>query len=150
MPNAWRHIVNRFKADGATNVGFWWCPGEQAGGVRPQIDASYPGDAYVDWVGSDDYNRDSSGAYSACRNGWVEWSWEFNYDSGCGTLGSTEQEWGPRKPFVDGETGSKYDTLCKDPAVSRHARGGQHTSTTFCGHGGGRNPDGNVGGRHAT
>jgi hypothetical protein len=108
--NAWRHIVNRFQADGATNVGFWWSPGEQAGTPpRAQTNDSYPGDAYVDWVGSDGYNRNSSGAYEACRNGWNEFSWIFGYDSSCGGIGSIERQWGLRKPFVVGETGSKYD-----------------------------------------
>jgi beta-mannanase len=108
--NAWRHVVSRFQADGATNVGFWWCPGEQAdgGGRRAQINASYPGDQYVDWVGSDSYNGDTNTASSATRNGWTEFSWNFNY-----TLSgqpSMEQQWGPKKPFFVGETGSKYDT----------------------------------------
>jgi len=106
--SAWRHIVDRFKADGATNVGFIWCPTEQAGGRRTQINATYPGDAYVDWVSSDYYNHDSLGAYAAARNGWNEFSWIFNYQ----LFGqpSMEQQWGPRKPYFVSETGSKYDT----------------------------------------
>ncbi|MBV9485818.1 MAG: hypothetical protein JO246_07135 [Frankiaceae bacterium] len=107
--NAWRHIVARFQQDGATNVGFIWCPDEQAGGVRPQINASYPGDQYVDWVSSDVYNNDSSGAYSTpTHSGWAEFSELFNYQvSG---MPSIEQQFGPSKPFFVGETGSKYDT----------------------------------------
>jgi Glycosyl hydrolase family 26 len=107
--NAWRHVVNRFRADGATNVGFWWCPGESAGGaLRTQINQSYPGDQYVDWVGSDGYNWDTNTAYNATRPGWNEFSWTFNYQiSGSPSM---EQQWGPEKPFVVGETGTKYDT----------------------------------------
>jgi hypothetical protein len=112
--NAWRHVVNRFKADGATNVGFWWSPGEQAGGVRTQTDQSYPGDAYVDWVGTDDYDHASSSAYNACVPGWNEFSYIFGYTSADCGAGSMEREWGPEKPFVVGETGSKYDGSIPD------------------------------------
>jgi beta-mannanase len=107
--NAWGHVVSRFKSDGATNVGFWWCPGEQAdgNGLRSQINASYPGDTYVDWVGSDGYNRDS-GYSTPLHSGWAEFSELFNYSvSG---HPSTEQQYGPTKPFFVGETGTKYDT----------------------------------------
>jgi hypothetical protein len=107
--SAWQHIVNRFKADGASNVGFVWCPTEQANTTtRAQIRATYPGDSYVDWVSSDSYNWDENGAYSATRPGWNEFSWIFNYQlSG---MPSMEQEWRPTKPFFVSETGTKYDT----------------------------------------
>ena len=52
---AWRHIVGRFRAVGATNVKWVWAPGAQtwADGTWKYF---YPGSAYVDWVGIDDYN----------------------------------------------------------------------------------------------
>ena len=106
--NAWRHVVVRMQSDGATNVGFVWCPTEQAAAARKQINASYPGDAYVDWVSSDSYNGDTNTSYSATHRGWSEFSWMFNYhltDSP-----SMEQQWGARKPFFVSETSSKYDT----------------------------------------
>jgi hypothetical protein len=111
--NAWRHVVNRVKADGATNVGWWWSPGEQGdgNGIRAQTDASYPGDAYIDWVGTDNYNGNSG---SPCRTGWAEFGYLFGYTStDCG-FGGEERTWGPRKPFVVGETGSKYDASQPD------------------------------------
>lgn len=106
--NAWRHVVNLFKSDGAKNVGFVWCPGEQAGGTRTQVNASYPGDQYVDWVSSDGYNGDTNAGYSATVPGWNEFSWIFNYR--LTGYPSMEQQWGPEKPFFVSETGSKYDT----------------------------------------
>jgi beta-mannanase len=110
--NAWRHIVTRMHADGATNVGFVWNPTEQAdgNGTRTKINSTYPGDAYVDWISSDSYNWDKNGAYNACRPGWNEFSWIFNYDKTCGSYGSMERQWGPEKPFFVAETGTKYDT----------------------------------------
>ena len=50
---AWRHVHDRFAAAGASNVSWIWAPiaGPSAGVV-----ATYPGDAYVDWVGLDGFN----------------------------------------------------------------------------------------------
>src|SRR5579871_4316619 len=52
---AWRHIRSIFTARGATNVHFVWCPNAWAitAGYGQQY---YPGDAYVDWIGSDGYD----------------------------------------------------------------------------------------------
>ncbi len=106
---AWRRIVERFKARGADNVGFWWCPNE--GVRRDAIDKSYPGDEYVDWVGSDWYNFQyvSDGGWSTpIHPGWAEF-WEmFNYPPGDGYQ-SQHSKWGPRKPFVIGETNTVHD-----------------------------------------
>lgn len=106
--SAWRHVVVRMQSDGATNVGFVWCPTEEAGGLRRKINASYPGDAYVDWVSSDSYNGDSNTVYSATVPGWNEFSWIFNYH--LTGYPSMEQQWGPEKPYFVSETSSKYDT----------------------------------------
>jgi hypothetical protein len=106
----WRRIVGIFRQQGATNVGFWWTPTE--GYNRACADQSYPGDAYVDWVGSDVYNTDNSSWSTPLHNGWAEFNEMFNYSqNGSGQPAvSKEAEWGPVKPFVVGETGSKYDT----------------------------------------
>lgn len=53
---AWRHVVKRFRAVGATNVAFVWCPSWLAFG-NGRAEAFYPGDTYVDWVGADGYAR---------------------------------------------------------------------------------------------
>ena len=106
--SAWRHVVVRMQSDGARNVGFVWCPTEQASAARTQINASYPGDAYVDWVSSDSYNGDTNTAYSATVPGWNEFSWIFNYH--LTGYPSMQQQWGPEKPFFVSETSSKYDT----------------------------------------
>ena len=51
---AWQHIWTIFHSDGATNVAFVWCPSILA----PSVSAAYyPGDAYVDWIGWDGYDR---------------------------------------------------------------------------------------------
>jgi hypothetical protein len=111
--NAWRHVVTRMRADGATNVGFVWCFNEYAGGNRrTKVNASYPGDRYVDWVSSDSYNWDTSTAYAAGVPGWHEFNWMFNYSNcpGDSSCVSKEQQHGPTKPFFVWETNTKYDT----------------------------------------
>ncbi|MBR7832345.1 hypothetical protein KDL01_03700 [Actinospica durhamensis] len=54
----WRYVVRLFRTLGVTNAAFVWCPnvGEPLG--KPASDW-YPGDAYVDWIGSDAYPRQS-------------------------------------------------------------------------------------------
>jgi hypothetical protein len=130
--DAWRRVVNTFKGQGATNVGFFWNPGE--GGVdRSCSVASYPGDAYVDWVGTEVYNfcfvGESTCMVTPLHSGWAEW-WELpnyttlatwqcasepvgapycvsqydKFSSGRGIAGYTR-----RKPMVIGESGTVYD-----------------------------------------
>lgn len=109
---AWRRVVDRFKARGATNVGFWWCPME--GYHRASADASYPGDEYVDWVGTDTYNWSYVGedSYSTpLHPGWAEFGELFDYktDAGGAPLQNRHDRYGPRKAFVVGETGCTHD-----------------------------------------
>ncbi len=54
---AWRHLHDIFVAHGATNVGWVWAPNWYSLPVAPwnTIDAYYPGDQYVDWVGISGY-----------------------------------------------------------------------------------------------
>lgn len=60
--NAWRRVVDIFRAVGATNVSWAWVPNAypQEPGLAPGIDrdlaAYWPGDDYVDWAGADFYD----------------------------------------------------------------------------------------------
>jgi cellulose synthase (UDP-forming) len=45
--DAYRHVVDRFRADGVTNVLWVWSPGGEADAA-----SYYPGDDYVDYVGT--------------------------------------------------------------------------------------------------
>lgn len=63
--SAWRRMVNIFRAQGASNVKFVWCFSSSALYAIPKDPwdnpaAAYPGDAYVDWVSFDGYNRGTS------------------------------------------------------------------------------------------
>jgi beta-mannanase len=53
---AWIRYVNIFRGDEANNVKFVWSPNENAGGTDPFTEY-FPGDAYVDYVALDGYNR---------------------------------------------------------------------------------------------
>jgi Glycosyl hydrolase family 26 len=62
---AWRHIVDTFRAAGATNVRWVWCPfAVDAGDSGRDWSRYYPGARYVDWVGMDGYNWGSTRSWS--------------------------------------------------------------------------------------
>ncbi len=53
---AWRHIVNLFRAQGASNVTWLWTVNiiDARGGIQPPA-PWWPGSSYVNWVGIDGY-----------------------------------------------------------------------------------------------
>lgn len=59
---AWRHLHDLFVAAGATNTVWVWCPNRSSVPNTRWNGAAnyYPGDAYVDWVCVDGYNRTAS------------------------------------------------------------------------------------------
>lgn len=65
----WRHVVQKFRDVGATNVSWIWSPNVQPWNAQ-QLYGSYaqifPGDAYVDFIGLDGYNWGTS-------QSWSEW-----------------------------------------------------------------------------
>jgi hypothetical protein len=56
---AYRHVHDRFEAAGATNVKFVWNVNVTSS-KSVSAAAFYPGDAYVDWMAIDGYNRNAS------------------------------------------------------------------------------------------
>ena len=107
----WRRVVTVMHDRGATNVGFWWSPSE--GYNRSCLTNSYPGDAFVDWVGTDSFNHcfvaESHCYATPYSGGWAEFGQIFDYEQGFGNLTTQHDRFGPRKPFVIGETGTVYD-----------------------------------------
>jgi hypothetical protein len=51
---AWKHIVDLFRFQGATNVRWVWSPNEDSGGSLP-LGSLYPGDEWVDWIAMDGF-----------------------------------------------------------------------------------------------
>ncbi|MEO8927085.1 MAG: hypothetical protein ABI306_07960 [Caulobacteraceae bacterium] len=54
--SAWRRIWNIFRQAGATNAAFVWCPS-----ARGDSTPYYPGDAYVDWIAADKFDKKHHG-----------------------------------------------------------------------------------------
>lgn len=112
--DAWKRTVEIFQQRGATNVGWYVCPNE--GHTRSTIDRvrQLLPESYYDWAGSDWYNWCFVSEASSCwstplHGGWAEF-WEvFNYQNPPGGERSQHDQWGPRKPFVIGETNTVYD-----------------------------------------
>src|SRR5688572_29735307 len=63
---AWRHVVGMFRANGARNVHFVWAPHVAYAGFND----FYPGDAWVDWVGTGALN------FGTVAH-WSQW-WSFD------------------------------------------------------------------------
>jgi hypothetical protein len=61
---AWRHVVDIFRQEEATNVRWVWSPNVAYEGSTP-FEEVYPGDTYVDWVGLDGYNWGASMPWSS-------------------------------------------------------------------------------------
>ncbi len=53
--NAFQHIVDIFRAAGASNVEFIWCVATSASSTS--FTELFPGDSYVSWVAMDGYNK---------------------------------------------------------------------------------------------
>jgi endoglucanase len=94
---SWKKIVDMFRARGAANAKWAWCPNHKGPGGSPMaapLTDFYPGDAYVDWIGLDSYNM-----ASAVGNPWIDFEplLAASYDEVCAIT--------PDKPFMLGEVG---------------------------------------------
>jgi mannan endo-1,4-beta-mannosidase len=67
----WRHVVDIFVHEGASNVTWVWAPNVVGPDTSP-LASLYPGDGYVDWVGISGYNWGTSP--SAPGNIWQSFS----------------------------------------------------------------------------
>jgi hypothetical protein len=67
---AWRHLVRIFRAAGADNVKWVFCPYAFSSKTSPaeRWRAYYPGDAFVDWVGMDGYNWGAARSWSSWQS----------------------------------------------------------------------------------
>lgn len=91
---AWRHIHTLFTKVGATNVSWVWTPNDVEGG-NVSLQAIYPGNAYVDWVGIDVFNWGK-------RN---DSSWQ-SFAQVMANSYQVLQQVAPKKPIVVAETAS--------------------------------------------
>lgn len=98
---AWRHVHDIFRAVGATNATWVWCPSATAGSSVQQLEALYPGNAYVDWTCLDGYNW---GTNPRAPGAWMSFDQLFRpaYEA-------IVEHVAPTKPMVIGEVGSSED-----------------------------------------
>jgi beta-mannanase len=69
---AWRKVRAVFDEEGAANVTWVWCVNKDYAGAA-DIAGLYPGDAYVDWLALDAYNRGTASAGSGGQFGGTGW-----------------------------------------------------------------------------
>jgi beta-mannanase len=126
---AWRHVVDLFRADGATNVTWVWCPnitsppGSASDTAQDKLPHWYPGDSYVDWTGFDAYNWSTTinapwMTFDQLMTGYPKWY---------GDTYHAIQQLAPSKPMLLGEFASHNwagdkslwikDALLKIPAL---------------------------------
>lgn len=91
---AWRHIVDVFEAEGATNVQWVWCPNASSF-ADGEAQAFYPGDAYVDWLCADGYNwapgrGDNWRSFSTIFSSFYDWASQKNMPIMVGEFGVQE------------------------------------------------------------
>jgi beta-mannanase len=93
---AWRHIIDVFRAVGTTNASYVWCPNiEFPNSPNPTYASLYPGDSYVDWSCLDGYNWGT-----ARSTGWQTFDQVFSYSY------NEVLKVAPSKPMMLGEFGS--------------------------------------------
>ena len=95
---AWQHVHDIFTQNGVTNATWVWCPNISGNTTLPMA-SLYPGDAYVDWICLDGYNK-----YSV----WLEFHTVFT-GSGINWLSNSYEEIlvvAPDKPLMLGEIAS--------------------------------------------
>lgn len=99
---AWRHVVSLFRAVGATNVTWVWCP-NISGQYSSPLEGLYPGDDYVDWTCMDGYNWGTTRS-----NEWQTFTQVFGGSDYNGNQNTYQQllDLAPSKPIMIGETAS--------------------------------------------
>jgi carbohydrate binding protein with CBM4/9 domain/glycosyl hydrolase family 26 len=96
---AYRHIHDRFDADGVTNVLYMWTiTGSKS--YYSTVPSLYPGDSYVDWIGYDPYNFFTcNGSTWKTYSQTVDPAYQWLMNNGHGN-----------KPFILAEYGSAIDS----------------------------------------
>lgn len=111
---AWRHVHDIFRAQGANNATWVWCP-NIVGSQSTPLSGLYPGDNYVDWTAVDGYN------YGTDRNNKPQTFAEiFGYSSYNGGFNTYEmlQAQAPTKPIMIAETASSENGASKSAWIT--------------------------------
>lgn len=65
---AYRHIVERFRAQNVSNVKWVWTTNASNSGAKSTLKGSYPGDDYVDYTSIDGYNWGTAQSWSSWQS----------------------------------------------------------------------------------
>jgi beta-mannanase len=103
--SAYRHVHDLVVAAGATNVQWVWCfnNGSTPDASYNDPAQSYPGDAYVDWVGIDGYNWGLDPSWDPTGNHWT------SFDSMFTSAYAQARAIAPKRPIMIGEVASSED-----------------------------------------
>jgi hypothetical protein len=108
---AYRHIVQRFRAEGATNVSWVWDTMGYSGYYSLYTGGLYPGDDVVDWIGWDPYNW-----YLCHGSAWKSFAdkvtpfYNWLLQNGHGNKPFMLSEWGSRESDTDASAKQKWFT----------------------------------------
>lgn len=99
---AWRHVVDVFRAQGASNVNWVWCPNVVGANSTP-LSGLYPGNDYVEWTGMDGYNWGTDEG-----NQWQSFSDVFSGSAYNGDHNTYQEvlDLAPDKPMMIAEIGT--------------------------------------------
>jgi hypothetical protein len=107
---AWQHVVDIFRREGAfpkVSLMLNYAEGFYGNGDVMDEAQAYPGDAYVDWVSSDGYNHNASGAWCGTHAGWCELSvFTHGRPAPTNTPVGVEKDFRGIKPYAVAETGT--------------------------------------------
>jgi len=96
--SAAQHVHDRFLAQGATNVVWVFNPSGYTTLFPTRMNALYPGDAYVDWIGYDPYSGGATGSWEdvdyVLTTKYPMYTWATSTKSGSHTKPLMWVEWG--------------------------------------------------------
>lgn len=116
---AWRHIVDVFRAAGATNAVWVWCPNASAI-ADGEATKYYPGAGYVDWVCGDGYNfapnrpGDEWETFAQIYNGFYAAATKYGKPIMIGEFGVLERKPGEKEQWFR----QAHDWIQAHPAVA--------------------------------
>ncbi len=116
---AWRHIHDIFRAAGATNAVWVWCPNASAIADGKAM-AYYPGGEYVDWTCGDGYNfapnrpGDKWESFAEIYNGFYAKATKLGKPIMIGEFGALERKPGEKEQWLRGAR----DWIVQHPAVA--------------------------------
>ena len=102
---AYKRVHDLVVAAGATNVQWVWCfnNGSTPDSSFNDPSRSYPGDAYVDWIGIDGYNWGRGPSWDTAGDHWTSFTSMF------ASAYAKARTIAPKRPIMVAETGSSED-----------------------------------------